>query len=175
MAAEGFLIANTCFDKATKNRTTFLGPDKVHKQLEYCLASQQMGSRVRDSQSTNTIDLRSDHKAIKMVISMTPAQRNRSKRKTAKCNTSLDYDWEQMETNTWQMLADILLEAHRDEKVDQIESLMIKAASESTWSRSHIKEAESQSRRRLTRLIVEQRCSTRPWWPRECHLMQSST
>eukprot|EP00973_Karenia_brevis_P081954 11362305-Karenia_brevis.AAC.1 len=74
----GMVITNTFFEKSAQHTTTYVSPDKVHKQLDYIVVSKRLWPYVRDAQSTNLIDLGSDHKAVKTIFNLN------SKHKSAK-------------------------------------------------------------------------------------------
>ena len=154
---QDMVIANTVFDKTEQHRGTFLGPDKIIKQLDYFLISRQLRGQLLDSQSTNAVDLGSDHRAIKMVISTSSRSRQRKKRKKTTDQRSLDYDPETMKMFVVQKLDGILLDARIDQRIEQIEAVIIEAAEASRRSGAHIAEVETEHQLRLARLIAERK------------------
>ena len=65
-AAQRLTIVNTFFKKQPYKYTTFTGPNKIHRQIDYLLANKRFWTTVKDCESTMAIDLGSDHKAVRL-------------------------------------------------------------------------------------------------------------
>ena len=104
-----------------------------------------------DSQSTNAIDLGSDHKAVKLVMKIrTRHRRPKGGRKR------IDYEPEQFKAAVAEKLDDLLMDARLDAKCEQIQGVLLEAAEATRRSKSDIKEMCSQQRR-VKELIDERR------------------
>ena len=73
-AKEHFIVANTHFRKQQENITTFTGPNKIPRQLDYILLDTTLRRLLRDAKSTNYPDLGSDHRAVSVALDITILQ-----------------------------------------------------------------------------------------------------
>ena len=75
------IIANTCFEKPVEKLITFMTPSGVPKQLDYFLVSRRVRAQVKNCEATNELDMNSDHKALKLRVTIKPQRRLQKKKK----------------------------------------------------------------------------------------------
>ena len=68
------VITNTFFSKRPCNRETFIGPNGCPRQLDYILMDKTLVHMLQDSGSSTSLNLGSDHKAVKVIAETTPTQ-----------------------------------------------------------------------------------------------------
>ena len=74
----------TWFAKPLKHRYTFKSSHGVFRQLDYILISRSLKAYCLDAQSTNAVDLGSDHKAVKAILGFKSQPRPKKKRRIKK-------------------------------------------------------------------------------------------
>ena len=132
---ENLVISNTYYDKPPAKRTTYIGPNGEERQIDFILIDRLTWKKVKDSGSTNDLDLGSDHKATRLRL--------RWKREGAP-NTSSSkkqrvrrhYDWQQVDKELFsrgvqQKLEDLQLSERLHDRCQQIEGALNEAATNS--------------------------------------------
>jgi len=154
-AVNNMVITNTHFKKLPHKVSTYLSPAKVEKQLDYILVDRKFWKTVTNVESTNAVDLGSDHKSLHLR-SKCLCQKKRqccdrprnANRKIRKERTDTQWPPQDMikycETLDIK-LADVHLLADLEAKCTQIEQALITATTISNEGRVRMKSLPSPS------------------------------
>ena len=118
-------ITNTFFKKQPQKYATYTGPNKIPRQIDYLFANHRFWKTVKDCESSKTLDLGSDHNALRLrstALRPKTSKPPRTKRRTIKPKAKWPpTDTEEYETRLSQGLDDLLIDTRLELKCEQIE------------------------------------------------------
>ena len=160
-ATQRLTIANTFFKKQLDKRHTYTGPNKIQRQIDYFLVNKRFWKTTDDCESTQSIDLGSDHKAIRLrSTALRPTTTLPQKQKKAtRAHTPCIWpptDTEQYEISLTNKLDDLLTTTQLDVRCEQIEDA-IKLTMQELHQQATRYESKHTANHKLSSLINQRR------------------
>ena len=159
-SSENLIITNTFYSKRPEYRWTFRGPNGRSRQIDFIFVDKDFGKYLQDASSTSSLDLGSDHRAVR-VVSVLPGQPRLGtrERKTKSCSR-----WSAVMPQMYlQKLEDQLRDVTNSSGLEtfcrDIEEALKEAAGQSRTENQRISVTVSQQAAYLDELIAKRRAT----------------
>ena len=121
-------IANTLYPKPRERMVTYIGPNSRPRQIDFVLVNQKTKRLLQDATSTLDLDMRSDHKAVKIRFRLDVKLKSRERKQKA--------EWHQIcplafKANSERIIMQQETASTPDETVHIVEGTLLRAAEES--------------------------------------------
>ena len=140
---ERLAIVNTHFRKQPEKIATFVGANKIPRQIDYILVDLKLWKCIRDVETTPDVDLGSDHQTVRLTLRKrktpnkkdTPSQPKKAKTKAPPFN---QVDQQRYLTHLAREIQDIKAIDQLDDKCTQIEQAIALAAQNAKQATAHL-------------------------------------
>ena len=121
-------IANTLYPKPRERMVTYIGPNSRPRQIDFVLIDQKTKRLLQDAASTLDLNMRSDHKAVKIRFRLDVKLKSRERKQKA--------EWHQIcplafKANSERIMMQQETASTSDETVHIVEGILLRAAEES--------------------------------------------
>ena len=130
-------IANTLYPKTARNITTYVGPNKLERQIDFVLLSRKTRKMLRNAGSTGAVDLGSDHKTVEVFLEIARQKQRCRRQKRPKTVAWKSVNGDAFRSKTDELARCAELSADMRTRCEAIENILLEATASSSLNEIH--------------------------------------